>query len=248
MIGCFDFAAQWVSSNTRMSILPRNMGWRGCFVMSWKSAVSWSSRVPCGPRVGSNSCAKLPHCETASQLHFAIERATLSTQATFASHLFRSSNSFFLIEGFDFAAQQRLAKVLHHVVEVASHRSSRVPGSTVDRPLLASQQWGFSEERNKTKSCVFCQENVGCVCENSCLATRSSSGALKGHSNCCASCHCKAAIEPCLELVHARFLAFVPAANSLRFGADWHHTEPAPTVRRWSTQVLSLVNTKAIRL
>ena len=42
-------------------------------------------------------------------------------------------------------------------------------------PPLASQQWGFREGRNKTVSCVFCQD-VGYSREDSCLAMWSSSG------------------------------------------------------------------------
>ena len=57
-IGGFDFAAQWVS-NSRIPTLPRNMGWRRCFTVSWKSPVSWSSRVL--ERL-EGSC----HCQTAA--------------------------------------------------------------------------------------------------------------------------------------------------------------------------------------
>ena len=64
-IGGFDFAAQWVSSNSRIPTLPRNMGWRRCFIVSWKSPVSLSSRVPCCPQLSFailvlNSSTRLP--------------------------------------------------------------------------------------------------------------------------------------------------------------------------------------------
>ena len=39
LVGGFDFAAQWVS-NSHIPTLPRNVGWRGCFTMSWKSSLS----------------------------------------------------------------------------------------------------------------------------------------------------------------------------------------------------------------
>ena len=100
-----------------------------------------------------------------------------------------------MIGSFDFAAQQRVAKVLHHVVEVASHRSSRLPGPTVDRPPLGSHQWSFRKGRNKTVSCVFYQENVGYVLRELMSCNAVLERCLEKHSNCCASYHCKAAIE-----------------------------------------------------
>ena len=113
-------------------------------------------------------------------------------------------------------------------------RSSRASRPTVDRTTLDKSTVG--PQGGAHQNCVFCvlpKERGTCFPRTRVL--QCSPRAVKGISI-PVHCHCETLRlncplrssvqrrrhdrQPCLQLVHARCLTFVPAANSLQFGAD----------------------------